>query len=112
MDAAEKTTWQERTAQLARDWVAVAESGVAPGSDEAQALAARHVAWLRSVPGTPAADPGGDVRGYVLGLADMYVAYPRFGANYATAAGGTEGAEFVRDALRAYADAHLRGAHP
>ena len=111
MDAAEKATWQERTAQLARDWVAVAESGVAPGSDEAQALAARHVAWLRSVPGTPAADPGGDVRGYVLGLADMYVADPRFGANYATAAGGTEGAEFVRDALRAYADAHLPSAH-
>jgi hypothetical protein len=33
----------------------------------------------------------------------MYVADPRFGANY----GGTEGAEFVRDALRVYAAAHL-----
>jgi hypothetical protein len=33
----------------------------------------------------------------------MYVADPRFGKNY----GGVEGATFVRDALRAYADANL-----
>lgn len=39
----------------------------------------------------------------MTGLGDMYVADPRFGANY----GGTAGAEFVRDALRAYADTHL-----
>jgi hypothetical protein len=59
------------------------------------------------VPGTPAATPGGDVRGYVLGLGEMYVADPRFGANYATSSGGTHGAEFVRDALRVYAEANL-----
>lgn len=34
----------------------------------------------------------------------MYVADPRFGANYATSSGGTHGAEFVRDALRVYAE--------
>ena len=33
----------------------------------------------------------------------MYVADERFGANY----GGEAGAEFVRDALRVYADANL-----
>ena len=33
----------------------------------------------------------------------MYAADPRFGANY----GGQAGAEFVRDALRIYADANL-----
>jgi len=33
----------------------------------------------------------------------MYVADPRFAANY----GGAAGARFVRDALRVYADAHL-----
>jgi MerR family transcriptional regulator, thiopeptide resistance regulator len=59
------------------------------------------------VPGTPASAPGGDVKAYVIGLGEMYVADERFGANYATAAGGTAGAEFVRDALRVYADAHL-----
>jgi hypothetical protein len=33
----------------------------------------------------------------------MYVADPRFGANY----GGQAGAEFVRDAMAAYAARHL-----
>ncbi|MDZ8171433.1 MerR family transcriptional regulator [Microbacterium xanthum] len=107
MGAEDRSAWQERTAQLARDWVAVAESGAGPSSREAQEVAARHVAWLRGVPGTPAADPDGDVKGYVLGLADMYVSDPRFGANYATTAGGSAGAAFVRDALGVYADAHL-----
>lgn len=37
----------------------------------------------------------GDATGYVLGLADMDVADPRFAHNYG-------GAEFVRDALRSY----------
>ncbi|HEY8281923.1 MAG TPA: TipAS antibiotic-recognition domain-containing protein, partial [Leifsonia sp.] len=40
---------------------------------------------------------------YLTGLGDMYVADPRFGANY----GGVEGATFVRDALRVYADRNL-----
>ena len=78
----------------------------APDSDEAQAIAKRHVAWLTGIPGTPAAAPGGDVKGYVIGLGEMYVADPRFGANYATSAGDTAGAEFVRDALRVYAEAN------
>lgn len=102
MTAEEKERWMQRAADLGRDWIAGAESGIAPDSVEAQELARRHVEWLRSVPGTPAAS-GGDVKGYVLGLGDMYVADPRFGANY----GGAEGAEFVRDALAVYADAHL-----
>lgn len=105
--AHERAQWAERAAQLGRDWVAAAESGADPAGEEAQALAARHVAWLGSIPGTPAAERGGDLKGYVTGLGDMYVADPRFGRNYATNTGGTAGAEFVRDALRAYADAHL-----
>ena len=47
------------------------------------------------------------MKAYVTGLGEMYVADPRFGANYATADGGTRGAEFVRDALRIYAEANL-----
>jgi DNA-binding transcriptional MerR regulator len=107
MSADEKAAWQQRVSDLGRDWIAAAESGIAPDSDEAQALAKRHVEWLTGVPGTPAATPGGDVKGYVTGLGEMYVADPRFGANYATNEGGTAGAEFVRDALRVYADANL-----
>lgn len=104
MSADEKAAWQQRVADLGRDWIEAAESGVAPDSETAQALATRHVEWLRSVPGTPAAD---DMKGYVLGLGEMYVADPRFGANYATSAGGSAGAEFVRDALRHYAEVTL-----
>ncbi|MGO1769315.1 MAG: MerR family transcriptional regulator [Microbacterium sp.] len=98
----ERRVWQGRSAALARDWASAASAGVDPSSAEAQELARRHVEWLTSVPGTPAAG-GRDVRGYVIGLGEMYVADDRFGANY----GGAEGAAFVRDALRVYAEAHL-----
>ncbi|MBB4140449.1 MerR family transcriptional regulator [Microbacterium invictum] len=103
MSADEKAAWQRRVSDLSRDWIAAAERGIDPAGDEAQQLAERHVAWLTGVAGTPASIADGDVKGYVTGLGDMYVADPRFGANY----GGTAGAEFVRDALRAYADTHL-----
>ncbi|CAH0123137.1 MULTISPECIES: MerR family transcriptional regulator [unclassified Microbacterium] len=107
MTDAERAEWQQLVSDLGRDWIAAAESGVDPGSDEAQALAKRHIDWLTGVPGTPASVPGGDVKAYVTGLGEMYVADPRFGANYATADGGTRGAEFVRAALRIYAEANL-----
>jgi hypothetical protein len=101
--ASEQAEWKARLATLNGDWVTAFSSGIAADSAGAQDLAQRHVAWLTSVPGTPASAPGGDVRGYVTGLGEMYVADPRFAANY----GGTEGAAFVRDALAAYARQHL-----
>ncbi len=107
MSDEERAAWQQRVSDLARDWVAAAEGGADPASDEAQELARRHVEWLTGVPGTPAASLNGDVKGYVTGLGEMYVADPRFGANYTTSEGGTAGAEFVRDALRIYAEAKL-----
>jgi DNA-binding transcriptional MerR regulator len=99
--------WWRGMTDAERDWVAAAESGAAPESAQAQALAGRHVDWLTGVPGTPASSPSGDTKAYVIGLGEMYVADPRFGANYATSDGGTRGAEFVRDALRVYAEANL-----
>lgn len=107
MSDAERAEWQQRVSDLGRDWIAAAESGIDPASAEAQEVARRHVEWLTGIPGTPAAAPGGDVKAYVVGLGEMYVADPRLGANYATSAGGTQGAEFVRDALRVYAEANL-----
>jgi len=107
MSDAERAEWQQRVSDLGRDWIAAAESGIDPASPEAQDIARRHVEWLTGIPGTPAAVPGGDVKAYVIGLGDMYVADPRFGANYATSAGGTVGAQFVRDALRVYAESAL-----
>jgi hypothetical protein len=103
MDAGQKAAWKQRSQQLGSDWIAAAGSGMAADSAGAQDLARRQVEWLRGIPGTPAAAPDGDVKGYVMGLAGMYVADPRFRANY----GGESGAAFVRDALRIYAEANL-----
>ncbi|MDQ0692656.1 TipAS antibiotic-recognition domain-containing protein [Arthrobacter sp. W4I7] len=103
MGPAEKQEWKSRAEKLASDWTAASESGLAADSPEAQDLAQRHVEWLTSIPGTPASEAGGDIKGYVVGLGEMYVADPRFAANY----GGESGAGFVRDALRAYAERNL-----
>ncbi|MCT9819316.1 MerR family transcriptional regulator [Microbacterium sp. W1N] len=103
MSADEKADWQERTARLGAEWTAAAARGIPADGPEAQALAERHVQWLTGIPGTPASAPSGDVAGYVTGLGEMYVADPRFAANY----GGTAGAELVRDALRVYAATRL-----
>lgn len=92
--------WTDRVAALNADWIAAAERGEDPAGEAAQALAERHVDWLTGIPGTPAAAPGGDLVGYVLGLGEMYVADERFAANY----GGAEGAAFVRDSLRVWAE--------
>ncbi|WP_449374396.1 MerR family transcriptional regulator [Arthrobacter psychrolactophilus] len=102
-DASGQSIWNAQVAALNGDWIALATSGALATSPEAQELAARHVAWLSSIPGTPAAAPDGDTRSYVLGLASMYVADERFAANY----GGISGAEFVRDALTTFAEREL-----
>jgi len=112
-----QASWKQRVADLNRSWIALAEAGADPASAEAQDVARRHVEWLTGIPGTPAYGAGGDRKAYVSGLGEMYVADPRFGANYATAAdrsaqavsgtAGTAGAEFVRDALRIYAEGNL-----
>ncbi|MCG2796941.1 MAG: MerR family transcriptional regulator [Cellulomonas sp.] len=99
MSPEERRTWKARAAALVVDWRTTADSGVGPGSPAAQELAARHVAWLGSVPGTPQT-AGGPAPQYVLGLADMYAADERFAATY----GGVERAGFVREALHQYVE--------
>lgn len=101
MDAGAQGDWKAQTAALNAAWTDAATRGIAPDGPEAQELAGRHVAWLRGIPGTPAAQPGGDLAGYLRGLGELYVADARFAANY----GGEDGARFVRDALAAYVDA-------
>ncbi|MBX9245721.1 MerR family transcriptional regulator [Actinotalea ferrariae] len=100
MSPAEQQVWQERAARLATDWAEAAARGVEPASDEAQALAQRHADWLSGIPGTPGHGTGRPAKEYLVGLGEMYVADERFAKTY----GGTEGATFVRDALRVYAD--------
>ncbi|WP_448007008.1 MerR family transcriptional regulator [Agromyces bauzanensis] len=103
MSGDEKSAWQQGAARLGSDWTAAFERGVDPESDEAQALAQRHFEWLRGIPGTPGGGAAGPTKEYFLGLAEMYVADERFGANY----GGQAGAEFVRDAMTVYAERNL-----
>ncbi|WP_309123826.1 MerR family transcriptional regulator [Arthrobacter sp.] len=102
MSEAERTQYKARTAQLGADWTAATEQGIAPDSDAAQELARRHFEWLSGVPGLPSSD-GRPSKEYFVGLGDMYVADDRFAANY----GGRKGAEFVRDALKVFADRRL-----
>lgn len=99
---AQRRDWKALVAQLNSDWIAAVESGLSADSAQAQDLARRHVAWLGGTPGTPGYGAA-PVKGYVLGLGEMYVADERFAANY----GGTVGATFVRDALAVYADRNL-----
>ncbi|ACZ29174.1 transcriptional regulator, MerR family [Xylanimonas cellulosilytica DSM 15894] len=94
--------WMGRVKELNAAWVAAVEAGVAPDSDEAQALAGRHVDWLSSIPGTPGSVEGRATDEYVLGLGDLYVSDPRFAANY----GGEAGAVLVRDSLRLWLERH------
>lgn len=96
----QQRAWKQVTEDLVAAWAAAAEAGIAPASEHAQSLAARHVQWLSQIPGTPAAD-GDRARSIemVKGLGDMYVNDSRFAGMYGDAAG----AAFVRDALQAYA---------
>lgn len=101
--AAEKGEWNRRSEELAAAWIAAAASGIEPDSDEAQDIAQCHFDWLRGIPGTPGSDADGPTKEYFSGVAQMYVADERFAANY----GGQLGAEFVRDAMNAYAERNL-----
>ena len=103
MTKAEQGEWMQRQKRLAADWREAAAAGEEPAGAAAQALAQRHADWLGSIRGTPGAELGRPAKEYFVGLGDMYVADERFAANY----GGTEGASFVRDAMRVYAEANL-----
>jgi MerR family transcriptional regulator, thiopeptide resistance regulator len=97
LSVAEKKAFQDRQVAIARDFGQALKDGLAPDSDEAQAIARRHCEWL-SVTTTP-------TRSYVIGLGEMYVADPRFAANYDRH--GERTAEFVRDAMKVYAERNL-----
>ncbi|GAB3618728.1 TipAS antibiotic-recognition domain-containing protein [Okibacterium endophyticum] len=98
LSAAEKAEFQKRASALASDWADAAARGVAADSDEAQRLAERQLEWL-----TSAYQGQAPTKEHFVGLGEMYVADERFGANY----GGAKGAEFVRDAMRVYAERNL-----
>ena len=100
MSEADKQRFQQTQLDIAADFGRAHAAGLAPDSAEAQAVTARHLAWVgvgwqgRAV-----------VKEAFIGLGEMYVADPRFGRNYDVHGAGT--AEFVRDAMRVYAEANL-----
>ena len=98
MSETERHEFQERHLRIANDYGDASAAGLDPASDEVQSIARRHYEWLRA--------PVGDVtREYFEGLGQMYVDDPRFAANYAR--DGVAYAEYVRDAMRAFAERHL-----
>lgn len=90
---AEKKAFQQAHVDIAADYARARAAGLAPDSAEVHAIVARHRAWVQ--------EGWGDrelTSEAFTGLGEMYVADDRFAANY----GGTEGAEFVRDAIVAF----------
>jgi DNA-binding transcriptional MerR regulator len=102
LSEAQRREFVQTQKALASDWGHAARAGVDAASDEAQALAQRHYDWL-----TEAYQGKAPVAEHLIGLAEMYVADPRFAANY-EATRGDGGAEFVRNALTEYAARNLR----
>lgn len=95
-----KKGFLEEQAQIQDAFSAAQSAGLGPESDEAQAAAARQHVWLGdSWQGkAPTAE-------LFANLGEMYVADERFGKNYTRV--HATGAEFVRDAMRIYADRNL-----
>lgn len=100
MSAAQQQAHFQTHLDIAADYGRAYAAGLAPGDDEVQAIVARHRAWIGDGwQGRPV------VKEAFLGLGEMYVADPRFGANYDVHGAGT--AEFVRDAMKVYAETQL-----
>lgn len=98
MGEEDREAWMGQLQELNSDWQAAAQdANVGADSERAQALAGRHIEWLKTVPGAPTGSAD-ELAQYVRSLGEMYVADERFAANY----GGRAGAEFVRDALVNY----------
>ncbi|UFU02931.1 MerR family transcriptional regulator [Ruania suaedae] len=88
-----KAEFQAEQQRIAAGLVAAYKAGTDAGSADVAELCRRHHDWLAQSVGTVSKE-------YYLGLADMYVADQRFATNY----GGPDGARYVREAMRAYAD--------
>lgn len=93
----EKRAFQQRQLDIGKDYAAAHQAGEPADGDVAQAITQRHFEWL-SITTSP-------TKQYFIGLGEMYVADPRFTANYDQHAEGTAG--FVRDAMKVYAERNL-----
>ncbi|PXA67145.1 MerR family transcriptional regulator [Cryobacterium arcticum] len=99
----EKDDFLLAAAELGAEWAAAAQNEVAADSDDAQALAQRHYAWLQSIPGTPRTPEGNPTKEYFRWMGEMSLADERLAQIY----GGTAGAALVNEAIAVYADRNL-----
>lgn len=90
----DKRGFQQEHLDIAAGYASARDAGEDVESERVQALVERHYRWVGA--GWQTSEPDVDM---FAGLGDMYVADERFAANY----GGTAGAEYVRDAMRAFA---------
>ncbi len=97
LSAAEKREFQQQQTGIAMDFAQAQRESKSADSDDVQAVTARHFDWL-SITTTPTKD-------HFVGLGEMYVADPRFTANYDQYGEGT--AVLIRDAMMVYAERHL-----
>ena len=93
----DKRGFQAQQQAISQDFGAVHSSGATADSDQAQAVAERHVQWL--------AITGPVTQERVMALGEMYAADPRFTTTYDQHAPGT--AVLIRDALKVYAERNL-----
>lgn len=91
-----RADFQREQREISTAFTAAQHAGIDPADPQVQKVVARHHAWLSG--------PTTVTREYFEGLADLYVTDERYSANY----GGQAGAEFVRDAMRAYANHYWR----
>ncbi|GAA3534039.1 TipAS antibiotic-recognition domain-containing protein [Amycolatopsis ultiminotia] len=98
LSAAEKEAHQQEQRDIATAFAAARGAGHSAGSDEAQAVTQRLHAWLRPAVRSVS-------KGYFAGLGQLYVDDPRYGAYDEQHGSGT--AEYIRDAMRIYAERNL-----
>ncbi len=97
---AERRGFQRRQRDIAGDFAAARAAGEAPDGAAAQEITRRQYEWISA--GWQGREPSAEA---FAGLGQMYVDDPRFTAHYDAHGEGT--AEFVRDAMRVYADRNL-----
>ncbi|WP_282785783.1 MerR family transcriptional regulator [Nocardia sp. CC201C] len=100
LSEADKQAFQQTQLDIAADYGRAHAAGLPVDSEEVQAITQRHYEWVTV--GWQGRCPEAEA---FVGLGEMYVAAPRFAVNYDKHGAGT--AAYVRDAMKAYADARL-----
>ncbi|MFW6693715.1 MerR family transcriptional regulator [Streptomyces sp. MAR4 CNX-425] len=96
----QRRDFQRRQRDIAADFAAAHAAGEAPDGAVAQEITRRQYEWIAV--GWQGREPSAEA---FAGLGQLYVDDPRFTANYDDHGAGT--AEFVRDAMRVYAERNL-----